>query len=69
MEMQGVVIKDDTKLAYFFRVWGKDFNSTKLFDKTNGPDGTVKMMVNGQENKEFENYLMKDSDRIEVRYE
>ncbi|MBI4096860.1 MAG: hypothetical protein HY428_00400, partial [Candidatus Levybacteria bacterium] len=32
MEMQGVVTKDDTKLGNFFRIWGKDFNSTQIFD-------------------------------------
>lgn len=69
MEMKGLVVKEDTKLSHFFRVWGKEFNSNKLFDKTNGSDGTVKMTVNGQENTEFENYLMKDGDRIEIKYE
>lgn len=69
MEMQGVVTKDDTKLGNFFRIWGKEFSSTKLFDKINGADGTVKMTVNGQENKDFENYLMKDGDKIEIKYE
>lgn len=69
MEMQGVVTKDDTKLGKFFTIWGKEFSSTQIFDKKNGADGTVKMTVNGQENKDFENYLMKDGDKIEVRYE
>lgn len=69
MEMKGLVTKDETKLSNFFRVWGKDFTSNKLFDKINGPEGTVKMRVNGQDNKDFENYLMKDKDSIEVRYE
>lgn len=69
MEIQGVVTKDDTKLGRFFQAWGKEFSSTKLFDKINGADGTVKMTVNGQENKDFNNYLMKDGDKIEVRYE
>lgn len=69
LEMQGVVAKSDTKLGNFFRIWGKEFSSTKLFDKTNGPDGTVKMIVNGKENSEFENYLMRDGDKIEIKYE
>ncbi len=69
MEMQGVVTKEDTKLAHLFQVWGKDFSSTKLFDKTTVPEASVKMTVNGQENTEFENYLMRDGDTIEVKYE
>jgi len=27
------------------------------------------MLVNGEENLDFENYLMQDEDRIEIRYE
>lgn len=69
MEMQGVVTKDDTKLGNFFRIWGKDFNATQIFDKKNGAEGTVKMTVNGKENTEFENYKMRDGDQIEIKYE
>jgi hypothetical protein len=69
LEMSGLVTKDETKLSKWFQLWGKEFNSNRLFDKTNGSDGTVKMFVNGQENTEFENYLMEDGDKIEVRYE
>lgn len=69
MEMKGLVTKDDTRLANFFKVWGKMFNSNKLFNKTNSSEGIVKMFVKEQENREFENYLMKDGDRIEIKYE
>ena len=69
MEMQGLVIKDDTKLGKFFQVWGKKFNSSMIFDKISGPEGNVKMFVNGKENNDFENYLMKDGDNIEIKYE
>ena len=69
MEMQGVVTKDDTKLGNFFRIWGKEFSSTQIFDKKNGSDGNVKMTVNGKENTEFTNYQMKDGDQIEIKYE
>ncbi|MBI2592729.1 MAG: hypothetical protein HYW37_01020 [Candidatus Colwellbacteria bacterium] len=69
LEFSGLVAKDDVKLKNFFKNWGKEFNSTCVFDKCNGEDGTVKMYVNGRENKDFENYLMKDKDRIEIRYE
>lgn len=69
MEMQGPVTKDETKLGNFFKIWGKEFSSTKLFDKTNGADEKVIMLVNGKKNTEFENYLMKDKDNIEIRFE
>ena len=69
IEAQGVVTKDDIRLGRFFQVWGKEFTSTKIFDKTNGAEGTVKMMVNGKETIEFENYKMRDGDQIEIKYE
>lgn len=69
MEMQGVITKDDTKLGRFFKIWGKRFNSNCIFDNCNGQGGKVKMFVNGKENKDFENYLMKDKDKIEIKYE
>lgn len=69
MEMQGLITKQDTRLGNFFKTWGKEFSSTQIFDKKNGPEGKVKMMVNGKENTDFANYLMKDGDKIEIRYE
>ena len=69
MEFQGVVTKEDTKLASFFKIWGKKFSSTQIFDKKNGEEGTVKMTVNGKGNTQFENYQMRDGDMIEIRYE
>ena len=69
MEFSGKVTGDNIKLGNFFRVWGKEFNSTTLFNQKNGPEGIVRMFVNGQENREFENYQMHDGDKIEIRYE
>lgn len=69
MEMEGLVTKDDTKLGNFFQVWGKDFNSMKILDKEATAEGQIKMTVNGAENKDFENYLMKDGDNIEIKYD
>ncbi len=69
MEMNGLVTKDDTRLGNFFRIWGKKFSSTQIFDKKNSKDKKVKMIVNGKENKEFENYHMRDKDNIEISFE
>lgn len=69
LEVKGLVTKDETKLSRFFQIWGKQFNANCIFDKCNGDEGTVKMTANGQENKDFENYQMKDGDNIEVKYE
>lgn len=56
-------------LGYFFKVWDKNFNKTCIFDKCNGPGGTVKMFVNDQQNYEFGDYFMRDGDRILITYE
>ncbi len=68
MEIPGVVTKEDIKLSNFFRIWGKEFNSTQIFDKKNGNEGKVKMLVNGKTNTDFENYQMRDGDKIEISY-
>jgi hypothetical protein len=60
LEYPAKVTKDDTRLGRFFEIWGKDFRS---FGEN------VSMTVNGEINTEFENYLMKDKDVIELRYE
>lgn len=66
VEIGGVVTKDKIKLDNFFRIWGKQFSSECVVDECGGK---VTMRVNGKENKEFENYLMRDKDSIEIRYE
>lgn len=59
----------EVKLGEFFLIWGRQFNSNQIFDHQNGAEGRVKMFINGQENTEFENYIMKDLDQILIMYE
>jgi len=60
LEFSGIVREKDLMLGQFFRNWGKDMRSF----------GTnVSMTVNGEENTEYENYIMRDGDRIELQYE
>ncbi len=56
-------------LGYFFKIWGKQFNSTCILDKCNGPDGTVKMTVNGMPNADFDRYFMRDGDQIVITFD
>lgn len=58
--MQGPVRKDDVMLGQFFSMWGKDMRSF---------GGNMRMTVNGEPNTEFENYMMRDGDKIELHYE
>ncbi|MBI3337302.1 MAG: hypothetical protein HY005_01595 [Candidatus Staskawiczbacteria bacterium] len=60
MEFQGLVRKQDAMIGHFFRNWGKDMRSF---------GANMKMTVNGEENTEYENYIMLDKDKIELHYE
>ena len=60
LEFQGLVRKQDITLGQFFKNWGKDMQSF---------GGNIKMTVNDKENTEFENYVMQDKDKVELRYE
>ena len=62
---KGPVTKEDAKLGNFFKTWNKPFSANELLDNK----GKVKMTVNGQENTEYENYVVKDGDKIVLRYE
>ncbi|MDO8436206.1 MAG: cupredoxin domain-containing protein [bacterium] len=69
IEFPGLVRRDDIRLGQFFEIWGKKFNKECIFDKCNGLDGKLKMLVNGNENSDFENYVMRDKDKIEIIFE
>lgn len=69
MEFDGLVLKKDTRVGQFFDIWEKKFSKDCIFEFCNGDNGNVKMTVNGQSNNDFENYLMKDGDKIEIRFE
>ena len=67
--MEGPVKKEDVRLASFFAIWGKKFDGSCILEYCNGPEGTAIMFVNGQPSTEFQNYLVKDGDQVEIRYE
>ena len=69
LEFSGLVREDDIRLGKFFRMWGHEFNSEQVMGHMNGPDGMVHVFVNGEENFQFENYMMQHEDKIEIRYE
>ncbi len=69
LEFAGLVKRDDIRLGRFFEVWGRQFNQDCIFTNCNGDEGTVKMFVNGVRNYEFENYVMRDEDKIAIIFE
>lgn len=69
MDSMAPVHKADIRLGVFFQIWGEAFNANQIFAYHNGPDGNVTMTVNGKPNTDFDNYLVHDGDRIEIRYQ
>jgi len=76
LEFSGVVKKDDLKLGQFFKNWDRDIRSfgTNMLpsDERGSTEASrlnVRMTVDGVPNTEYENYIMRDGDRIELRYE
>jgi len=60
LEFGGVVHEEDTRLGAFFTSWGKDMLTAF---------GTLESMkVNGTENTEYENYSLKEGDKVELFY-
>jgi len=58
---------ETTTIGYFFYVWDKQFSSSCIFEHCTD-NGELKMYVNGKENYEFENYIMRDKDEILIEY-
>ena len=79
--MRGVHTHDDTgrlhietpgqmnaTIGAFFAIWGEKFDQSHIIDKESNEENEVLMFVIGQENIEFENYVMIDGDVIEIEY-
>ncbi|MFZ2300172.1 MAG: hypothetical protein WAW00_03495 [Candidatus Moraniibacteriota bacterium] len=60
LEFPGLTRRQDTTLGQFFKNWGK--NSDDFGQLTT-------MKVNGEENIEFMDYHMRDTDKIELRFD
>lgn len=59
--------KRDFVVGDFFKIWGKEFSNECIFDNCID-SGTLTMSVNGQQNTEFENLVLKDKDNIVINY-
>lgn len=60
LEFQGLARRQDVSLGKFFKNWGKDMRSFGI---------DMRMTVNGEESTEYENYVMRDKDKIELRFD
>ena len=60
----------DFSVGEFFQVWNKTFNSSCIFEYCTDYENrsTLKMFVNGQENTQFENYIMREGSEILIEF-
>lgn len=63
------VYEADLKLGNFFEVWGKEFNARCVVDTCIQDSEEVTLKVNGKENTQFEHYLLRDGDQVEITLE
>ena len=73
--MRGPVYAEDITLGRFFQIWNKDMRSfgenMRPSDERGSTEASrmnVRMTVNGAPTTEYEGYVMKDGDAIELRY-
>jgi len=66
IHIEGPFARDFT-LGDFFKIWERNFNSTCIFDYCTD-NGELKFYINGQENFDFENYILKDGENIQIEY-
>ena len=59
--------KRDFVLGDFFKIWGKEFNSQCIFEYCKD-NGSMSVFVNGIENNEFENIVLRDHQEIRIDY-
>lgn len=60
LEFNGLVRNEDLMLKHFFVNWGKDM---RQFGET------IHMSVNDVESTDYENYVLRDGDRVKLSYE
>ena len=59
----------DFTLGEFFKVWGKQFSGSQIFDYATDETNAISMTVNGEESLDYENLILNDADSIEIKYE
>lgn len=57
------------KLGDFFANWGQTFSKEQLVDKKVDEKHVITMMVDGQPSEEYENLILRDGQKIVIRYE
>lgn len=61
--------KIDFQLGDFFAVWSMPFSQSEILDKKVGDTHKITMTVDGVASEEFEKLVLKDGQKIVIRYE
>lgn len=73
--IEGRILRpEEISLGAFFDAIDGKFSETEIFDKKNGDackdkPGSVKLYVSGVENTEWRNYVLKDEDEIDIKFQ
>jgi hypothetical protein len=59
---------EDASLKDFFDIWGETFNSTCILDYCNSGNHSMRMYVNGVENKNYQYYIIQNMNEIIIDY-
>jgi len=68
-EKPGVVTSDDMRLKEFFRIWNRDFSSDTILGNKVNEEKSITFLVDGEESQDFEEYVLQDGARVEIRFE
>jgi len=61
--------QQDFTLGQFFSIWGQALSSTQLMDRKVDDEHQLVMIVDGNPSTEYEKLVLKDKQKIELRYE
>jgi hypothetical protein len=62
-------VTKDYHLSDFFAVWGKTFTQDQILDAKVDSTHRIHMTVNGQDNTEYGDLVLRDKDQIVIAYE
>lgn len=68
IHIEGPCASREYTLGEFFDVWGERFDNSCIFENCVDENSDLKMYVNDQENLDYNNYKMKDGDKIVIEY-
>ncbi|HEY4482847.1 MAG TPA: hypothetical protein VI953_01605 [Candidatus Paceibacterota bacterium] len=73
MEMDPPIYDKQITVGEFFKVWGQRFTKRCIFDNCTSTSlstgGGLHFLVNGRLNNDFDKYIMRDGDEIEILFE